>query len=110
MAVPLTEDIQQDDDIQKLSLAQSYYTMSESAAWADLSERIGSLVLKAKQEMFASKTTDPQTILAEKIRWQEAELLQAAIDKIVSSQRDLREQILEDMKSQGEINEYSTAE
>lgn len=99
MAIPEVEEIGQvDDDLQKLALAQSYFQMSESAAWKDLMERIDGLVAAAKQEMFSSLESDPQKILLEKLRWQQRELFHAAISQIVSSQLATREAILEDMK------------
>lgn len=109
MAIPTVEDPESSgEDIQALALAQSYFVLSESAAWKDLMERVELLVNAAKQEMFSSLESDPQKIVMEKSRWQQREFAQAAMLQIVQSQLETRMKILEEMK--GEPNEYDTAE
>lgn len=110
MALPLTEEFEQaGEDIQALALAQSYFVLSESAAWKDLMQRIEALVNAAKQEMFSSLESDSQKILMEKSRWQQREFVQAAILQIVTSQLTARAAILEELKGE-EPNEHYTAE
>jgi len=109
MAIPLTEELEQaTDDIQKLSLAQSYFQMSESAAWKDLMGRVQDLVNEAEQEHFSSRETDPLKSMEEKLRWQQRKLNKRAIEDIVQAQLNTRLAILEDMR--GEPNEHDTAE
>ena len=109
MAIPLTEELEQaTDDIQKLSLAQSYFQMSESAAWKDLMGRVQDLVNEAEQEHFSSRETESLKIIEEKVRWQQRKLTQRSIEQIVQAQLNTRLAILEDMR--GETNEHDTAE
>ena len=107
MAVPQSEsEVSGNDDLEKLSLAQSYFTMSESKAWADLMQRIQNLVDIAQQELFSSRETDAIKILEEKLRWQQRLFLRQSILQIVHGQLELRETILEEMK---ETDEYTSA-
>ena len=109
MAIPLTEELeQQNDDIQKLALAQSYFQMSESAAWKDLMGRVQGLVDQAEQDHFSSRETDPLKTMEEKLRWQQRKLTKRAIEEIVQAQLNTRQAILEDMR--GEADEHDTAE
>jgi hypothetical protein len=106
MAVPRSpEEVESNDDLAKLSLAQSYFTMSESAAWKDLMGRIQGLVDQAQQELFSSRATDSATIIEEKLRWQQRVLLRQSVLQIVQGQLDTREAILEEMKG---IDEHRT--
>lgn len=108
MAVPQSElEVEANDDLEKLTLAQSYYTMSESQAWKDLMERIKGLVDAAEQEFFSDIGTDPTTIIAGKLKWQQRMLAKQAILQIVQGQLDTREVILEEMKG---IDEHNTAD
>lgn len=104
MAVPLSEYVAVNDDLEKLSLAQSYFTMSESSAWKDLMERVQALVDQAQQDHFSDVETDPAKIIAGKLRWQQRLLAKQAILQIVQGQLDTRESILEEMKGQDEHN------
>lgn len=107
MAIPEVEEIGQvDDDLQKLALAQSYFTMSESAAWKDLMGRVQALVNSAEQDHFSSRETDPMKSLEEKLRWQQRKLTYRAIEEIVASQLTTREAIMEDMKESNNNEHY----
>lgn len=109
MAVPQTDSIEQvDRDIQALALAQSYFILSESAAWKDLMGRIQTLVDQAQQDHFSSRETEPLKIVEEKLRWQQRLLMKQSINAILNNQLDARSTILEEMK--GETNEHDTAE
>lgn len=108
MAVPVSEDVESvNDDLQKLSLAQSYFHLAELAAWKDLMVRVQSLVDQAQQEHFSSRETDALKIIEEKGRWQQRIFVQKAIQQIVDNQLATREAILEEMK-QNEHSEYDT--
>lgn len=107
MAIPQAEEIgQQNDDIQKLALAQSYFNLSESAAWKDLMERIQGLVDAAEQDNFSSRETEPLKIVEEKLRWQQRKLTKRAIEEIVQSQLNTRAAIIEEMNEQRD-NEHT---
>src|SRR5690348_4253824 len=106
MAVPQSElEVSDNDDIQKLGLAQSYFQMSESSAWKDLMGRIQALVDQAQQDHFSSRETEAIKIIEEKLRWQQRLLFKQAILQIVQGQLDTREAILEEMKG---TDEFST--
>lgn len=110
MAVPISQEAEQEnDDIQKLALAQSYFIMAESAAWKDLMERFDGLILAARNDMFKSRATDANTMIEEKVRWQQRELAKAAIDEIVSAQWKVRQDILEEMNKE-QNSEYTSAD
>jgi hypothetical protein len=98
-------DIQQDDDLQKFALAQSYFTMTESAAWKDLMDRLDGMVLEAQNELFKSRETEPLKILEQKLRWQQRVATREAMSAVVNSQLTVREEIMEEMK-EGE-HEYA---
>jgi len=105
MAVPVSEsEVSVNDDIQKLGLAQSYFQLSESAAWKDLMGRLDGLVDKAQQDHFSSREIDALKIIEEKLRWQQRLLCKQAILQIVQGQLDTREAILEEMKGQDEFS------
>lgn len=110
MAIPIAEEVEQaNDDIQKLALAQSYFQMSESAAWKDLMGRVQGLVDAAEQDLFSSREPEMMKIMEEKSRWQQRKLIKRAIEEIVDAQLASRQSILEDLRN-GDDNEYSTAE
>jgi hypothetical protein len=99
MAVPQSDtEVSANDDLEKLALAQSYFTMSESSAWKDLMERVQALVDQAQQELFSSREFDATRIVEEKLRWQQRMLVKQAILQIVQGQLVTRESILEEMK------------
>lgn len=103
MAIPEVEEIGQvDDDLQKLALAQSYFQMSESAAWKDLMGRIQGLVDQAEQELFADTSPEAGNIILLKTRWQQRKLTHAAINKILESQLEVRQAILYEMETMNE--------
>ncbi len=103
MAIPEVEEIGQvDDDLQKLALAQSYFQMSESAAWKDLMGRIQGLVDQAEQELFADTSPEAGNIILLKTRWQQRKLTHAAINKILESQLEVRQAILDEMETMNE--------
>lgn len=105
MAVPIDEqEISQNDDVEKLALAQSYYILSESAAWKDLMGRIQALADQAEQELFSDTSPDKDSVILLKTRWQQRKLVQVAIRQIVQGQLDTRAAILEEM-NKGENNE-----
>jgi len=99
MAIPLTDEVGQESDVQALALAQSYFAMSETAAWKDLVERLQGLVNKSEQELFSDMGADEKNIMLLKTRWQQRKLTLAAINEIVASQLTTREAILEEMRN-----------
>jgi hypothetical protein len=107
MALPGTEDIEQgSEDIQALALAQSYFVLSESAAWKDLMGRVQALVDQAQQELFSDMSPEANQIVLLKTRWQQRLMTQQAMFAIVKSQLDARTNILEEMKES--TNEHYT--
>jgi hypothetical protein len=109
MAIPLAEEFEvADHDIQALALAQSYFSLSESAAWKDLMGRLEALVAQAQQELFSDMSPEANQVILLKTRWQQRLLIQQSIRAIVEAQLDARAKILEDLK--GETNEHDTAE
>jgi hypothetical protein len=88
-----------------LALAQSYYVLSQSAAWSDLEVELQKLVDVAQQEHFSSRDTDPYKIIEEKCRWQQRLMMLQSARTIVQRNLDVREEILNELKQEGEINE-----
>lgn len=108
MAVIDTETIQTPiEELHRFALAQSYFELTQLTSWKDLQERLQGLVDQAQQELFSSRAVDVNQIIEEKLRWQQRLLMQQAIRSIVESQLKLRDDILEELKSE-DLNEHDS--
>ena len=98
-----------EDDLSRLSLAQSYFSLTESVAWKDLVQRLQGLVDAAQQEHFSSREVESLKIVEEKLRWQQRLLMLQSIRQIVQNQLDAREALIQDLQGDSEY-EHDPAE